>query len=88
MATFEFTFPRRSAKAKLHTSLAKRLSLTDAKEPGFEEYDCFVLLTAQELDGEAGNPVFVCEFLNGMVANIYTENVRFTDVSQVNNDEI
>lgn len=77
--SFEFTFPRRRAKARLHSGFAKKLDLTDTDELKYEEYDCFVLLAAQEADGDEATPIFVCEFLNGRVGNVYTECVRFVD---------
>ena len=80
--TCEVVMPRRSAKATVHSSFAKKLGLTDTEELKYEEYDCFVLFTGQESDGDETTPVFVCEFLNGRVGNVYTESVRFVDTEE------
>lgn len=69
------TMPRRRAVATLHSGQAKKYGL------GYDagDYECFVLFTSQETDGDDIAPVFVCEFLNGCVGNIYTERVSFVD---------
>lgn len=70
------TLPRRRAVAQLTPRQAKDYGL--GSEAG--DYECFVLATLQETDSHIGTiPVFVCEFINGCVGNIYTERVSFID---------
>ena len=76
--SFEFTFPRRRAKARLRNLTAGNIGLLYNTEQDLNEYDCFVLLATHDGD----EPVFVCEFLNGAVLNVYTERVRFVDTEE------
>lgn len=67
--------PRRRAVASVDKSIANRLGLG----PEGGDYECFVLFATQESDEQGCTPVFVCEFLNGCVGNIYTGRVSFID---------
>lgn len=67
--------PRRRAVASLYKSTANKLGLG----PEGGDYECFVLFATQEADEQGCTPVFVCEFLNGRVGNVYTERVSFID---------
>ena len=84
MATWELNMnlPRRRAKAKLYTSVVKKLGLSTEPAATFEEYDCHVLFASQEMDSDGCTPVFICEFNNGRVYNVPTEDVRFTDTDE------
>lgn len=79
MGDIQILHPRRKAKAAVHTTFARKLDLPTTEEYGFSEYDCFVLLATHEADDDESTPVFVCEFMNGRVGNVYTELVRFVE---------
>lgn len=78
----EVAMPRRRAIAKLHQVFAKRLDLPIYEGKQTAYYGCFVLAVLAEADAEGSTPVFVCEFLNGHVGNVYTENVTFLDTEE------
>ena len=80
--TITVEMQRRRAKAKLYTSTVKKLELSTKPAETFEEHDCYVLFASQEMDTDSCTPVFVCEFNNGRVYNVPTEDVRFVDTDE------
>lgn len=80
--TVTVKMPRRRAYARLSPRQASRHGLGSSGG----DYPCFVLATLQETNEDASlSPVFVCEFLNGCVGNVYTERVSFTDTDDEGN---
>lgn len=80
--SIEVKMPRRLAVAQVHELVAKRLGLPTPPDRTYGEYDCYVLGLLSEADESGSTPVFVCEFLNGRVGNIYTEKITFVNTEE------
>ena len=66
--------PRRRAVAKVN----EYMSVVYGVPVG--ENECYVLAALNMIDSGDIMPIFVCEFMDGRVINIFTEDVRFVDI--------
>lgn len=75
--TVKVITPRRRAVAYLDEYTAATHNL----EQGYK--DCYVIGLSTLADGPRTEPVFVCEFPNGTVVNVFTEWIKFKDTEEV-----